>query len=424
MNTLLQQKTSRFFNSKASSYAVPVFLGACFLVAIIKCFSTPRLLSMPAINYFVGYETGFGGRKLIGTLFGWMLPDYTTAADLLPIVLTANILLAILFILLVWKAAPSINRSTLPFLAVTAVYLVSPYGFTKWFIPELSPLFMETYQMLLVLAWALLFVCCRHKWFYYPATVLVALMGCLIHHTFCCTMFPLMAALFVYDILDGDHPHWGKAAFYGGLCAIMLALFVAIWRFGGMNVDMETLCHRLSQRIDPAIIGGWEEGGLGWKTADFFYYMTNDENRAMNVEIFRQRYVDLIFSLLLMSPMLAMFWYPWLSAARRASSSWARWRYLLVFLAATLLTIPIFFMATDYGRWWFCYFLCQFILLAVMTAIGDRPVTEAMGRLWAFARRFWLLAIAIVIFLAFFLHNEAWYGLHEAMGIWWRYFNK
>ena len=337
-------------------YALPATLAICFLFNIIRCHIKPRILSMPAINYFVGYETGFGGRKLIGTLFGWMLPDYTTAASLIPITLTACLLISLLFITIVWKAIPVVNNSTLPLTALTIVYLLSPYGIFKWFIPELAPLFMETYQILLVLTWVLLFVKCRDNWLYWPATIIIAAAGCLIHHTFCCTVFPLMAALFAYDILRDNGINWKKTLYYGLVCTFILALFVAIWGFGGMNIDIDTLCQRLSKRIDPAIICDWDGRGLGKVTLEEFYYMTNAENHTMCAELLSKMRIDFIFTLLYLSPLVAALWYPWFSAVRHSSSNWERTRYILVSLAATALTVPIFFMATDYGRWWFCYF--------------------------------------------------------------------
>lgn len=402
----------------ASRYGLPVLLFFSFALFFIKCFAKPRIPSMPALNYFVGYDTGFGGRKLIGTIFGWMLPEYATADSLLPITLTACVLIALLFVLLVWKAVPRLDKPSVPFVALTVVFLLSPYGVVKWFKSALAPLFMETHQIVLVLAWCVLFVRCRKTLFYYPATLIIAAAGILIHHTFCCTLFPLMAAMFVYDILSEERPQRGKIVAYGLISLVLLLIFVAIWRFSEMNIDFETLCQRLSKRIDPNIILGWDEEGQGTRAVKYYYYMTNAENRAMNEELLGILRIDLAFTVLLLSPLIAIFWYPWISAARATRDKpWVSVRYILILLVSTLLTVPVFFMATDYSRWLFCYFLCQYLLLTLMTITDDKPIKGALLRLWLFAKRYWYLSAAVVTWLTFFVHNTAWDGLYEAIAL-------
>ncbi|MBP5545672.1 MAG: hypothetical protein J6X59_00110, partial [Bacteroidales bacterium] len=62
-----------------------------FLYAFVIAFDTDWRQWLPTFNYFVGYETGFGGRKLIGTLFNWLFPGTITPAHIRSFILTANI---------------------------------------------------------------------------------------------------------------------------------------------------------------------------------------------------------------------------------------------------------------------------------------------------------------------------------------------
>lgn len=116
-------------------YSLPFILSISFIPSLVQCFNALMRggggLHSP--YYFIGYETGFGGRKLIGSLFSLFLPDYVQHRHIGPIVFMAFLLLAFLFIILVFrtmklkdlKSSPA-AQSTLCFLAI---YLFSPIRF-------------------------------------------------------------------------------------------------------------------------------------------------------------------------------------------------------------------------------------------------------------------------------------------------------
>ena len=70
------------------------------LLMVIPLFNGFALLTgdggLHSPYYFVGYSTGFGARKLLGTIFSFILPEYTTHRHLVPYIWC--VLLAIFFV--------------------------------------------------------------------------------------------------------------------------------------------------------------------------------------------------------------------------------------------------------------------------------------------------------------------------------------
>ena len=178
-----------------------------------------------------------------------------------------------------------------------------------------------------------------------------------------------------------------KAAAYGLICLAMLLLFLAIWLFGHMNVDIDTLQADIVRRADPDACGAYKE-------ALRQYYYDYGENNVDNLQ--GLRILEFLFSLLLMSPILAVLYWPWFSAAKRTRSC----RYWIVPVVVTILTIPVFMRTTDYSRWWICWFFGLMALLLVASHDEDAPVTEAMDRMWLFFKRRWYLAVLLAVYAA------------------------
>ena len=57
------------------------------------------------------------------------------------------------------------------------------------------------------------------------------------------------------------------------------------------------------------------------------------------------------------------------------------------------------------------------MLLVVMSLLGDKGINEALQRMWLFAKKYWFISLAVVIWLTFFVHNNGWNGLSEAINI-------
>lgn len=408
-NKLINQLKMRQKNSHSITAWMPGWLQRHLPALLLALALVPALCDVvvsaytggrawASLYYHIGYETGFGGRKLLGSICRLLFPDYITARDIRLMVITANLLVAALF---VWLADMAFRRSAdrnAPAMLLL-LYLAGPFSLTAFMQSQLSVQFIEIYQILLTLGWLVMYVKWRGRWPFYAATLVVAVACCLLHHTFCNTLFPLYVALFAYDAFSAGRLSLPKALAYGSICAVLLALLVVVWKFSTMNVDMETLRARMPERA-AADTYEWSPDAFHW-----LYYVSNSDNRRLAMANMPLLMAQLAATLLIMSPLLALLLYPWVRAARTASQPAARWRYWLVLASVVLLTLPIFFMANDYGRWLTCWFFSLFAVLLVAWIDGDGPVSDALRRMYAFFRRHWWVAAALLAYLVQFKVN-------------------
>ena len=343
-------------------HLVPVLLALLLLpplASMLWLIDKPDVLDNVArgwttLNYFIGYDTGFGGRKLVGTVCRWLWGDAVGLGQIMAMATAASALMMLLLGLFLWRALPVIDRRSLPLAAVVALYMVSPMSVLRYVQghPAMSIGCMETYQFILVLVWLLLYLRHRGSVAYWAATLATPLLGLLVHHTFMCTFMPLYVALAVADLRDGSSP--AKRLLYGVAALLACALFVALWRFSTMNVGIDELYGRIEGKVSP-----------GKEMLRVMYYVSNEDNRrwAFGTGGFTKA-IDFALMLLMMLPLVAVLWQPWVHGRRPVEA------LLSPAVTVTVLTLPIFVMATDYGRWWTCYFFC---LVAALCARRDDP---------------------------------------------------
>lgn len=395
-----------------TTYRTPLLLLAAlvptFFAVIDYAYSCNNGNMGTGAYYFVGYETGFGGRKLLGTLYGLVLPDQVRWTHLRPFVIGINMLMLLSFLLFATKAVRRLDDDRLA-VPLLAVYLAGPFSILQWVGSTMSLYFTETYTLTLILLWLTLYLVCPRRWWYYLLSAAIAVTACLIHHTFCCTFFPLMAALMLHDSLHDDGIDWRRALPYGAICLALLALLAAIWMFSHMNVDYETLHQSVLDRTTEDAYG---RGSLMYD----YFYKSNSENSRVGFITWEKRLpMEFALTLLMLLPTLAVLAAPWLLASRHALA-W-RWRYWAVLAADVLLTLPMFIMATDYGRWWTALCFTLFALPLAAAARGDKPLREALLTLYDFFRRHLLLAVALVVYLLQLAPNPdfPYFGMQQAM---------
>lgn len=398
---------------KYKKYILPFLLALVLLPLLGKVVAVAMgsaCFGWPSLNYHIGYETGFGGRKFIGTLCHLIFPTYVQATHIRALVIVAN---ALLMALMVWFFASAARRAAdtrLP-IALMLLYFLGPFSLLAWFDTGMSVIFMETYQLILVAAWLLAYLRWHGRGGFYLFTLLLCVVGCLIHHTFCCTLMPLVAALLIYDLWR-DHRFQPRRFAWTALIGLAMgALLASIWLFSEMNLPLEELSARLAATVAP---NAYEADPY---VLEVLYYQSNSGNRDASLDVLTQaRIPELLISLPLLSPLLALLYYPWLRAARRAPSRSVAWRYRLICITLTVLPLPIFFIATDYGRWFVCWFFSLLAALLVMLARRDILIEESVERMCAYMRHHWWQTLLLVVYILG-LHALSFEGLKEAINI-------
>lgn len=382
-----------------------------FLYAVVIAFDTDWSQWLPSFNYFVGYETGFGGRKLIGTLFSWVFPGMVTPGHVRVFILTANLLMLALLCLFMYRSLTMHGELSPGALALAVLYAVGPFSLMAFVRTPLSMGFMETYQLALVLAWLMLYLHRRDGLAYYAATLAVASFGILIHHTFCCTLMPVMVALCLMDCFAKPAAVWRKVACYAVVTVLVAVLLAMLWWRGGMNVPMDELLASMRERD----VGVMPDDERGFR---LLYYATNAENMQSNLIEFPYKYVEFGLSLLLLSPLLFAMHWPWAGAARRAEGKGRRWLYRGASLAVPLLTLPLFVVATDYSRWWIGYFFSMTAATLATYATGDRPMAGSLKAMWGWLKKHWWVAAALLVYAAQLCMLD-YRGLKQAVELRW-----
>lgn len=364
---------------------------------------------MTILYYYVGYDTGFGGRKLLGTICN-LLTDNLDRLKLVGVLsMIVNVLMIVLLGLFAYRTTIEKQHRHLP-LMVLLVFALSPFSLIEFACTGLSSYFIETYQFAITLGWLLLFVKYRDKWWMHLITLVAATICVLLHHTFCCTIFPLYIALFIWDSFDNKGTiKWRQCIPYFGICVLMAGLLFVIWNWSHMNIGIEDMVARLRGHVGKA---GDEEWLPKW--LDAYYYATNTENHqsSMNV-IIKCRLPEIPLYLILTSPIVAFFYYPWVSAARETKGS-LKWRYHLCYIAVTVLTLPIFFMAFDYSRWLVGWGFSMFAIMMVAYMCGDNEIRNALWRMYGFlSSHLWITALFLIYISQ--LNLNGFEGLDQAI---------
>lgn len=361
--------------------------------------------SMPIVNYFVGYETGFGGRKLIGTIMRFILPNYVDLFHLRLVICGINIMMVAFFVLFVGRTFTIIRTRGVVLWVTLSLYLVSPFSLIHWMSSGLSVSFMETYMIVLTLMWLLLYERYSNTWGYYIATFIIVIVSCLIHHTFCCTFFPIFVAFFAYDILDKAFS-WKKMFLYGSICFSMVILLIILWKFSAMNVDIEMLSQNIMRRTSPDVFSKEKDT----PSLILLYYLSNSENMAQAFLHTPWRFHELSISIVLLAPIFYLFYAPWLIAFKNSKVQSYRYKYILPPILLTILTMPIFFVATDYSRWFVAWFFGLFVLSWVMLTKKDDLFVRSVKKIYS---NHWF--VACIIIYASQLHMAYFAGLQEAI---------
>ena len=370
------------------------------------------------LYYHVGYETGFGGRKLLASFCHLIFPDFVKLRHIRAMAIAINFIMVGACVLFLGRCFRRSKNSPAMW-TVTVLYLLGPFSIIAFMSIGLSVAFAETYQIALTILWVLLWTRYRGEWPFYIATLLVAVTCCLLHHTFCCTLFPVYVGLFIYDIINHNSIKVKETIGYGIICIVLLGLLVIIWKFSQMTVSIDQLNEWFKSH---AAVDAYE---CSREAHVAYYYQSNAENRANVAHLltWEYRYGELFLTILLLSPLLIAAYYPWIRASHTAPTKLSSWRYRVIWILMTLLTLPIFFMATDYNRWFVCYFFSLFAVTVALISLGDRALCAATSRMYRWFAKHPIIATSLAIYIISFHctpfdQTKNLYGLQEAMDLW------
>lgn len=368
---------------------------AIFAILFVRLFSflitklDDNLYLLP--GYLIDYSVGFGGRKLIGSIFSVFFPDYLPMSTIIIIVYVICILLiaymAYLLGAFIRRMKEYGNGCYIFGIFITATYLVSPFSVAFLFTPENFARF-DTYLLLLSLLFIQLSVCRKHV-FYFVALFFISLIGCLIHHAFISTYFILILALCLYDWYNTGN---SKKRFiqYVVVAVLLIACMVSVLFFSSNNIPSDELYRILQARTDGVL----NEPGI-----HIVYYAGLVANmKAFVIGNLPNMLLGLFLISVFLSPLYYMLYYIWRNAVRfKADRNYAIAVNLMN--CCFLLLIPLCVVAIDYARWLAAGLFCQLALVAVLAYKGDAGVLHGIKGVVDYLKRNIFVSVAYVIFL-------------------------
>ena len=118
--------TTFHYNQEKFLKWLPIALFASFVPSIVYCVMQlikGNWLGNYSLYYYVGYETGFGGRKLLGTICSLFFPEHITAHFMWGVILCAVCVMIALFVWFVTRCIKQSIPNALATVAVTILYL-------------------------------------------------------------------------------------------------------------------------------------------------------------------------------------------------------------------------------------------------------------------------------------------------------------
>lgn len=307
--------------------------------------------------YFTDYSTGFGGKKLIGELCSFWLPEVVQKRHIFPLILAVNTLMIGLFAWFCGRCIRSQSTNQFAWVIFITVYLLSPYSF----IGLVSNGNFDFYLCAATLLFLYLYLKHKGTWYYYALSAIILSTACLIHQIFCNIYFPLVFAIFVYDVFADETNRKKNIIMYASITLVLFCLFCAIALFSTMNVDLNTYYDYLQTRTTESI-------DLSYKPALYYeYYARLPEHISAYVEpIWKYNIARFVFTLIVFLPFWAILWTPWIMAIKSSDSMKEKWCLLLMQISMHVIILPAYIMAVDYQRWTYAYCFCQVCILLIM----------------------------------------------------------
>jgi len=290
----------------------------------------------------------------------------------------------------------SLNSDTKkPLLVFLTVYLLSPFSFNMLiYMSSRVDFFLAT----AVLIFLYLFIRHRGTWYYYCFTLIILCIACLLHHIFCNIFFPVIFASFIYDIFTDEKQLKKKLLFYSIITFSLAALFFAIILFSHMNIDFETIYYNLKERSTTTTTALLQKNALYYE-----YYAKLPEHYIAYVQpIWKYNIARFVLTAVFLSPLLLLFWTPWILAIRHSADRMEKWCYLLIQISVHAIFLPAYMMAVDYDRWNCAYCFTQFCLALLLYYYNTNTFATQANRIICYLKKHFVIALLIVIYISSF----------------------
>jgi len=373
-------------------YSVQIFVFLMCIPALLNI-RTGDINSYHTFFYFIDYSTGFGGKKLLGEICSLWLPKEVGKQHLLPLITTIVFLMVALFSWFCGKCLSRNQQNKQPLLVFIAIYLLSPFSFLM-LVNMISR--VDFYLATATLLFLYLFIRHRGTWYYYILTLIIICLASLLHHIFCNIFFPLFFALFIYDIYSERIHVTQKTVYYLTISLLLSLLFFSIVFFSKMNIGFESLYSYLQERSTDSTSALSLKGALYYE-----YYAKIPEHYIAYVQpVLKYNIARFGLTIIVLSPLLFLFWTPWILAIHHSTDKREKWCYILMQLFIHLIILPAYLMAIDYDRWNCAYCFIQFCLILVLYYLEEKTFVEQVDKLICMLKQHLAAVLLMIIYIS------------------------
>ncbi len=374
------------------------------LLIFILLLGIPHMKELPDMYYTMhifDYRIGFAPRIFIGSLMA-LFTDYKSLAFM-------NRFFTIVFLIeavLLAFAAGGIIRRAKGEEKETVIYFIALF----FAIPHTACLpYSETLSLdrFLVIITVLALMALRLRGFRWLVPLFIVA-GLATYHGFAFMYMPVIALLLIYEALKDRNPPRSLILCIIGFItmAVFSAYFFLYSGVPGFN-SVEDPIAWAADKTDMSITGH------AVKVVRFYLCSSPLDHLEYTIEEeFVQRRIgpDLAAAALLL-PMFACFWKIWITALKSVEKKAEKFIFLMCLLAPAA-RIPMYFLSSDYFRFWMPVVAAQFFFLFYFTVAQDGAVLKGLGEAGRFFRKNFMLFLAMLIFFAMTF-------LLSAKGQWW-----
>ena len=163
-----------------------------------------------------------------------------------------------------------------------------------------------------------------------------------------------------------------------------------------MNIDFESLYCYLQERSTDSTTALSLKAPLYYE----FYAKLPEHYIAYVQPVLKYNVARFVLTIIVLSPLLLLFWVPWILAIRHSSDKREKWCYILMQLFIHLIILPAYLMAIDYDRWNCAYCFTQFCLILLLYYLEAKTFTKQVDKIIKVLEHKFIIVLLIIVYIS------------------------
>lgn len=344
-------------------------------LSVTESFS--HVSSWPYAFYLLTYKFGFGSRLLIGTIYDFIFKGHLNpdVIGIITFLLTTFLCLIIsIYLGKIIKSSEKSEGNNIGILFLILLYLATPARFSSYFFPTFVG-YLEIYAFGLVLLMIYMLLNSKQNVLFWGVLALLSAISMAIHQVFFFILFPIIMSTMIYNLYEKK---WDKKTLIGTIfvCLITAISFVYFQFFSSINIpNVDELTAIISKKTKLISSIDYLKMVLG---CEYFSTLQQKLFNTMNIAfttLFKP--ILLILTIVFFTPLFLIIKNIWNNIYKNCADKHEKKVYVLMQLC-TLLFVPVFALACDWGRWFIWLVTFQFVMLYILYWKQSKPALTAI----------------------------------------------